>query len=77
MKLAALLLFVGATSATWCYEQSSNLCPKESGHGQATQACCDQLGVTNHQRGCWVEGNLWEQFRTCCINQWGCDGVEN
>lgn len=77
MKFAALFLFVGVTSATWCWEQSSNKCPKESQHGQATDSCCDQLGVGNRDRGCWVEGILWEQFRACCIGQWGCDGVQN
>lgn len=75
MKFAALLLFVGATSATWCIERSSNTCPKETYHGEATLQCCDSIGVSDHDRGCTVYGDLWTLFTACCINEWACDGV--
>jgi len=71
----ALLLFVGATNATWCYQPGQNVCPGESFNGQATNACCDQLHVTDRRRGCWVEGTLHDQFTVCCIQQWECEGI--
>ena len=77
MKFAALLLFVSVTSATWCYQPNSNTCPEESFHGQATYSCCEALNVTDTRRGCWVEGVQHMAFTDCCINNWGCDGIED
>ena len=77
MKFAALLLFVSVTSATWCYQPNSNTCPGESFHGQATDSCCDELNVTDRRRGCWVEGAQHSAFTLCCIQRWGCEGIED
>ena len=72
--LGAILLGV---NATWCYQPGQNVCPKESYSGQATNACCDQLQVTDRDRGCWVEGAQHDAFTVCCIQQWGCEGIED
>ena len=77
MKFAALLLFVSVTSATWCYQPNSNTCPGEAFNGQATNSCCDQLNNPDRRRGCWVEGAQHSAFTLCCIQQWGCEGIED
>ena len=85
MKFAALLLFVGLTSATWCWEVTTGwdkgkMCPEETEHGQATDACCASVGgapdSNQFNRGCDVTGTLREHFELCCIGaKWECTGI--
>ncbi|KAL7957838.1 hypothetical protein V8C34DRAFT_284524 [Trichoderma compactum] len=80
MKLLPVIYFVSfyiaPSTATWCFS-NANTCPIESYKGQATKSCCDKINVHNHDRGCWVEGELWSRFRDCCIHDWGCSGVSD
>ena len=81
MKFAALLLFVGATRATWCLNPDGSDCPGETAQGQATTACCDQVKGLQGQdsdRGCWVVDEKKREFFSCCHKlPWACTSIEN
>ena len=74
MKFAALLLFVGVTSATWCWDGLNvNRCPGENAHGEATLKCCLS---DNHKRGCWLTTEAErEAFYLCCMHDFDCLGI--
>ncbi|KAM6496647.1 hypothetical protein JOM56_007120 [Amanita muscaria] len=75
-QVALLLVFVGVTNATWCWENGNGRCPGEQNHGDATSACCDQVGSQNHDRGCWVTGQQHTDFFNCCVGSpWFCDTI--
>ena len=80
-KFAALLLFVGATSATWCWDPEGSNCPGETAQGQATTACCGQvkgLQGKDYDRGCWVVDKKRVDFFLCCKGfPWACASIED
>ena len=84
MKFVALLLFVGVTSATWCWEDNADTCPGENGvHGKATTACCDQVDgegdSDQFNRGCDIIGDtMHDSFFDCCTSKpWSCSRTMN
>jgi hypothetical protein len=81
MKFAALLIFVGVTSATWCWDDGSNKCPDETVHGQATTTCCKVVGGRDGEaddRGCWLVGEkMITGFLACCTAAWDCSTDRN
>ena len=76
MKFAVLLLFVGVTSATWCWQKPEDgyKCYGEKEEGQATNKCCEELKVVVIRRGCWVVDEVRDDFEDCCKNKWNCTG---
>ena len=79
MKFAALLLFVGITSAEWCWQKDSDKCPGETMHNQATIACCAQVGgeVVATAIGCsFTAEAIRQNFDFCCVVTWDCTGTE-
>ena len=85
MRFAALLLFVGVTSAEWwCWEASTgwnngNTCPREgAGPGEATTLCCRQIGANPASNGgCDItEDAIIQNFDFCCRVTWDCTGSQ-
>ena len=78
MKFAALLLFVGVTSAEWC-AAPYNTCSDGKSTTEATTECCHQN--FDNERGCDVGDNgdsdEFKAFAWCCASDKGCtSGVE-
>jgi hypothetical protein len=78
MKFAALLLFVGVASATWCWQKDSDKCLRETEHNQATIACCAQVGGDLYASiGCgFAAETIQQNFDFCCVVTWDCTGTE-
>ena len=84
-KFAALLLFVGVTSAIthWCLRPlDSPMCPDEDWSGQATLDCCQQQDPNDFDPELGCDATVpnaqfdQEKFYECCRSR-GCIGIDN
>jgi hypothetical protein len=81
MKFAALLLFVGVTSAMWCLHPPGSLtCTGPNGvsveSGQVTRNCCQGQSTDDYdtERGCDGPGIPDPATFYECCEDWGCLG---
>ena len=85
MKFAALLLFVGVTSAVshWCLHPVGSLeCPGEEWSGQATAICCQEQNPDIYRTELGCDATVaYTQFNEAkfvlCCDRFGCDGTSN